>query len=55
MRALEKYKAFPYIAWITLFLFSLFTLSLVFDLQETIVELDERKQERNTKIEAGDV
>ena len=46
MKKLEAYKAFSFVAWATVILFSLFTYSLVLDLRETITALDERFDER---------
>lgn len=46
MKTIEGSKAFPYIAWVTLLLFSLFTYSLVLQLQETVKGLEEKTQEK---------
>ena len=39
MKKLEGYKAFSYIAWATVVAFSLFTYSLVLQLQESVEHL----------------
>jgi len=49
MRTLEGHKAFPYIAWATLLIFTLFTYSLVIQLQKTVNDLEQKTLQ---KIEA---
>lgn len=56
-KKLEAYKAFTYVAWTTVVLFSLFTYNIVLDLQETVKNLDTIASERvyipNTTVSEG--
>lgn len=40
MKKLEGYKAFSYVAWVTIILFTLFTYNLVLNLEESLQNLD---------------
>lgn len=51
MKTIEGSKAFPYIAWITLLLFSMFTYSLVLQLQETVKDLEQKTQDKVQAVE----
>ncbi len=51
MKTLEGNKAFPYIAWGTVVLFSLFTYSLISGIQESTAYLAERTQETNAAVD----
>lgn len=50
MQALERHKAFPYIAWGTMLLFTMFTYYLVLQLQEAVAGLEERTQQNVTAV-----
>lgn len=42
MHTLEASKAFPYIAWVTVVMFSVFTYNLVSQLKDSVQELDQQ-------------
>lgn len=46
MKKLEAYKAFTFVAWFTVVCFSLFTYSLVVDLQDTLNQLNTTLEEK---------
>ncbi len=48
--SLEASKIFPYIAWITVILFSFFTYSLVLELQESIHDLEIKTDQTQTQL-----
>jgi hypothetical protein len=52
MKTLEGHKAFPYIAWATLFLFSLFTFNLVLELKASVSELEKQTYSNLTAPQA---
>ena len=55
--SLEKQRIFPYLAWITVFLFSLFIYSITLELKKTTSDLEIRsaKLEANVKQDVLDV
>lgn len=53
MKTLEGHKAFPYIAWTTVVLFSLFTYNLVLDLRASITKLEKQTNLTETVTQAN--
>lgn len=53
MKTLEGHKVFPYIAWTTLVLFSLFTYNLVLDLKASVAELEAQTNHTETVTKAS--
>lgn len=51
MKTLEGHRAFPYIAWGTVLLFSLFTYSLISGIQESTAYLAEKTKETNVAVD----
>ena len=52
MQTLEASKAFPYVAWITVVMFSVFTYNLVSQLKDSIKELDQQTTALDQSIQA---
>lgn len=55
MKKLEASKIFPYIAWITVLLFSFFTYSLVLELKHSINTLENKTNQTQLQLERGGV
>ena len=53
MKTLEGNKIFPYIAWTTLLLFSLFTYNLVLDLKASVAQLEKQTNSNITASRAN--
>ncbi|PJC56359.1 hypothetical protein CO026_00740 [Candidatus Kaiserbacteria bacterium CG_4_9_14_0_2_um_filter_41_32] len=55
--SLEKQRVFPYLAWIAVFMFSLFVYSITLELKKTTSDLEIRsaKLEANVKQDVLDV
>jgi len=53
MQTIEDNKAFPYIAWVTVLLFSLFTYSLVLQLQDNMRDLEVKTHMNVDALEQG--
>jgi hypothetical protein len=51
MKTLEGHKLFPYIAWITVILFSFFTYSLVLDLKASVNALEQKTEQTEMQLQ----
>ncbi|PIW96653.1 hypothetical protein COZ82_03910 [Candidatus Kaiserbacteria bacterium CG_4_8_14_3_um_filter_38_9] len=48
--ALEKHRIFPYLAWIVVFLFSLFVYNITLELKKTTSNLERRSSKLEAKV-----
>ena len=48
--ALEKHRIFPYLAWVAVFLFSLFVYNITLELKKTTSNLERRSSKLEAKV-----